>query len=95
MTYQIWSYLSAGSFKGYFEQARAGCGAHDRSHRNRIQEPALLQEGGLPTPSRGDHGPRAGCHFTGALPQLQVDLLVVLLAAAIHDIAHPGTNNEP
>ena len=21
MTYQIWSYLSAGSFKGYFEQA--------------------------------------------------------------------------
>eukprot|EP00437_Effrenium_voratum_P004455 CAMPEP_0181433206 /NCGR_PEP_ID=MMETSP1110-20121109/19169_1 /TAXON_ID=174948 /ORGANISM="Symbiodinium sp., Strain CCMP421" /LENGTH=527 /DNA_ID=CAMNT_0023556645 /DNA_START=119 /DNA_END=1702 /DNA_ORIENTATION=+ len=43
MTYQIWSYLSAGSFKGYFEQ---------------------------------------------------VDLLVVLLAAAIHDIAHPGTNND-
>jgi len=43
MTYQIWSYLSAGSFKGYFEQ---------------------------------------------------VDLLVVLLAAAIHDIGHPATNND-
>ena len=42
MTYQIWSYLSKGAFKGYFEQ---------------------------------------------------VDLLVVLLAAAIHDIGHPGTNN--
>ena len=25
----------------------------------------------------------------------QVDLLVVLLAAAIHDIGHPGTNNVP
>lgn len=22
MTYQIWTYLSAGSFKGYFEQAK-------------------------------------------------------------------------
>jgi len=43
MTYQIWSYLSAGSFKGYFEQ---------------------------------------------------IDLLVVLLAAAIHDIGHPATNND-
>lgn len=43
MTYQIWTYLSAGSFKGYFEQ---------------------------------------------------VDLLVVLLAAAIHDIGHPATNND-
>lgn len=43
MTYQIWSYLSQGSFKGYFEQ---------------------------------------------------VDLLVVMIAAAIHDIAHPATNND-
>mmetsp|Transcript_60514 Transcript_60514/g.134960 ORF Transcript_60514/g.134960 Transcript_60514/m.134960 type:complete len:416 (+) Transcript_60514:1-1248(+) len=43
MTYQIWSYLHQGSFKGYFEQ---------------------------------------------------VDLLVVLVAAAIHDIGHPATNND-